>query len=74
MEKDNKQFTQKWHFFESNRFEENLYAVPHDSLAIAGAYGHNLIKDIVFGSKLEVIQSTISNNILIVGPNYSASI
>jgi hypothetical protein len=73
LEKDNKQFTKNWHFFESNGFEENLYAVPHDALAVVGAYGHNLIKDIFFGSKLEAIQSTISNNILIVGPNYSAS-
>lgn len=65
-------YVNKWHFLEKGLFEENLYEVPHDALVILGAYGHGLIKTIFFGSKMEKIQSTISNNFLIVGPNYTA--
>ena len=61
-----------WQFFEKGRFEDNLYEVPHDALVVLGAYGHGLIKDFVFGNKMERIQSTISNNLLIAGPKYSA--
>jgi isochorismate hydrolase len=63
----------QWHFFENRVFEENLYDVPHDALVILGAYGHGVIRDIVFGNKMEKIQSTISNNLLIAGPNYTAT-
>ena len=73
-EKDMEKYATGWHFSESGKFEENLYNVPHDALAVIGAYGHSLVKDIVFGSKMEKIQSTISNNFLIVGPNYSAGL
>jgi nucleotide-binding universal stress UspA family protein len=66
-------YVNKWHFFESGGFEENLYQVPHDALVILGAYGHGLIKNIFFGSKMEQVQSTISNNFLIVGPNYTVA-
>ena len=59
---------QKWQFYEGATFEENLYNVPHDSLVVLGAYGHGIIKDIVFGSKMEKIQSIISNNLLIGRP------
>jgi len=66
-------YLNKWHFFENGVFEENLYEVPHDALVVLGAYGHGLIKTILFGSKMEKIQSTISNNLLIAGPNYTAA-
>lgn len=71
LEKDKNLYIKEWHFFENNNFENNLYKVPHDALVIMGAYGHGIIKDILFGSKLEKIQSTISNNLLIAGPNYA---
>lgn len=64
----------QWHFFDSGSFENNLYEVPHDALVVMGAYGHGLIRDFVFGSKMEKIQSTISNNLLIVGPKYQAGL
>ena len=32
------------------------------------------IRDLVFGSKMEKIQSTISNNFLVVGPHYTAGL
>lgn len=73
LEEEMNRFVNKWHIFENNRFEENLYHVPHDALVVLGAYGHGLIKNFVFGSKMEQIQSTISNNLLIVGPNYAAT-
>ncbi len=58
-----------WHFFEAGEFRENLYNIPHDALIVLGAYGHGLIRDFVFGSKLEIIQSELTNNLLIAGPN-----
>ncbi len=63
-----------WTFFEEGTFESNLYEVPHDALVILGACGHGLIRDLVFGSKMEQIQSTIPNNLLIVGPYYTAGL
>ena len=62
---------QEWTFFEKGRFEDNLYDVPHDALVVLGAYGHGIIRDIMFGSMMEKIQSTISNNLLIAGPKYT---
>lgn len=61
-----------WTVFDEGKFHENLYAVPHDALVIMGAFGHGLIRDIVFGSKMEMIQSTVPNNMLVVGPKYRA--
>ncbi|MBL0712366.1 MAG: universal stress protein [Desulfosarcina sp.] len=63
---------EEWVFFERGDFGSNLYQVPHNALVIMGAYGHSLIRDLVFGSKMEKIQSTISNNFLVVGPHYTA--
>lgn len=59
----------KWYKFSEGKFEEHLYAVPHDALLIVGAYGHGLIKDILFGSKMEAIQSWMPNNIMLIGPS-----
>ena len=61
----------KWVFFKKGKLVENLYDVPHNALVVLGACGHGLIKDIFFGGKMEKIQSTITNNMLVVGPNYS---
>jgi len=74
LEADRERHVEDWHFFERGTFEENLYAIPHDSLVILGAYGHGLIRDFMFGSKMEKVQSTITNNLLIAGPNYSARV
>lgn len=63
----------EWHFFEKGNLEENLYNVAHDALLVLGAYGHGLIKDIMFGSKMERIQSTLPNNLLIAGPKYTVT-
>jgi nucleotide-binding universal stress UspA family protein len=63
----------QWVFFEKGRFEDNLYDVPHDALVVLGAYGHGIIRDIMFGSMMEKIQSTISNTLLIAGPKYTVT-
>jgi hypothetical protein len=57
-----------WRFYEKGRFNKLLYEVPSDALAVVGAYGHGVIKDLLFGSKLEEIQTVLPNNILIIGP------
>ncbi|MFZ7127727.1 MAG: universal stress protein [Desulfobacterales bacterium] len=59
-----------WRIFDGGEMELNLYEIPHDALVVLGAYGHGLIRDIVFGSKMERIQSTLPNNLLVVGPNH----
>jgi len=58
----------KWHKLADGAFEENLYKVPHDAILVVGAYGHSLIKEFIFGSKMETIQSWMPNNMLLVGP------
>jgi nucleotide-binding universal stress UspA family protein len=62
----------EWQFFEKGNLEANLFNVDHDALLVLGAYGHGLIRDIMFGSKMERIQSTMPNNLLIAGPKYTA--
>jgi nucleotide-binding universal stress UspA family protein len=63
-----------WHQFENGAFAENLYTVPHDALVLLGAYGHRLIKHVLFGSKLETVQTTLTNNMLVSGPRSLASL
>ncbi|MBU2522543.1 MAG: universal stress protein [Proteobacteria bacterium] len=71
LEEEMDRYVTEWHMFESGKFEENIYDVPHDALVVMGAYGHSLIRNIFFGGKMEKIQSTITNNLLIAGPNYT---
>jgi nucleotide-binding universal stress UspA family protein len=59
---------EKWTVFDSGKFRENLYEVPHDALVIMGAYGHGLIRQLAFGSKMELIQTVLPNSMIIVGP------
>lgn len=63
----------EWLFFKKGEFRENLYSIPHDSLIIIGAYGHGLVKELLFGSMMEEVQTILPNNMLIVGPNYTIS-
>ncbi len=66
--------TVQWHFYGNQEFDTMLYEVPHDSLIVLGAYGHGLIKEILLGSKMEHIQSTVTNNLLITGPHCNISL
>ncbi len=61
-----------WKVFENGKLEEHLYDVPHDALLVLGAFGHGLIRELLFGSKIERVQSTLPNAMLIVGPKYVA--
>lgn len=72
LETELEQINYNWLFFDSGNIEDNLYSVAHDTLIILGAYGHGLIKDLMFGSKMEKIQAIMPNNLLIVGPRYSS--
>ncbi len=63
------QLSREWHFYKKSKFDTMLYDVPHNSLIVLGAYGHGVIKDILLGSKMEQIQSTLTNNLLVSGPN-----
>lgn len=72
LEAEVRQYVKRWDRFESGKLESNLYEVPHNALVVMGAYGHGVIRDLVFGSKMERIQATITNNLLVVGPNYTA--
>jgi hypothetical protein len=73
LEEELEERTEEWLIFENGAFEENLYHTPHDALVVLGAFGHGLIREILFGSKMEKIQGAITNNLLIVGPKYSAA-
>ncbi len=64
----------EWHFFERGTLEDNLYSIPHNALVVLGAFGHGLVRDIVFGSKMEKIQSVMPNSMLIVGPKYGVAL
>ena len=59
----------QWVFFESGSLEENLYGVDPFSLAVVGGAGESIVRELMFGSKLETIQNTLPNPILVVGPN-----
>ncbi|MFP3999975.1 MAG: universal stress protein, partial [Desulfobacterales bacterium] len=67
-------YVRNWRIFESGQFEENLYEIPHDALIVIGAYGHGLIRELLFGNTMEMVQSVCPNSMLIVGPNYRGSI
>jgi hypothetical protein len=69
LEDDVENHVRNWHFFQSGSLQENLYDVPHDSLAVAGTQGHSALKDIMFGTKMEMLQSHLPNPMLAVGPN-----
>jgi hypothetical protein len=58
-----------WHENGDGAIEDNLYVVPHDAILVIGAYGHGLVKELLFGSKMETLQAWMPNNMLIIGPN-----
>ncbi len=64
------QSVDNWHIFPQKEFIDNFYSIPHDALVIMGAYGHGAIRQLLFGSTLETIQSNLPNSLLIVGQNY----
>ncbi len=73
LSRDMDQYVQNWEVFDAGEFAVNLYNVPHDALVVLGAYGHGVIKEMLFGSTMEKVQSVLPNNLLIAGPKYQAS-
>lgn len=63
------QVPHQWHFFPAGHMNAMLYNIPHNALVVMGAYGHGLIKEVLFGSKMEMVQSTVTNNLLVTGPD-----
>ena len=59
----------EWLYFNKGNFSNHLFDVPSDALAVVGAYGHGMLKDMIMGSKMEMLQTMLPNNLLIVGPN-----
>ncbi|PLY01436.1 MAG: universal stress protein UspA [Desulfuromonas sp.] len=57
-----------WTFWSAGDLVEQLYSIPHDSLVLLGAYGKGLIRDTLFGSTMEKVQSNLPNSMLVVGP------
>jgi len=57
-----------WLYCDGGDLRENLFAIPHDALIVIGAYGHGVAKDLLFGSKMETIQTEMPNPLVIVGP------
>ncbi|PID77975.1 MAG: universal stress protein UspA [Deltaproteobacteria bacterium] len=62
-----------WDFYPEELLEQSLFNIAHDSILVLGAYGHGIIKEVIFGSVMEKIQSIMPNNMLIAGPNYFMS-
>jgi hypothetical protein len=60
--------------FANGVFAHNLYSLPHDALVLAGAGGQGLIKETLFGSKVETAQTTLTNSMLVTGPQSWASL
>ena len=58
----------EWHVLDNPKMENSLYELPPDALTVIGAHGHGMLREALFGSKLEIIQSQIINNMMIVGP------
>lgn len=56
------------HLFNGGEFSHNLYDLPHDALVLSGAYGHGLINNLLFGSKMEIAQNWLTNAMLVSGP------
>ncbi|GAB6906238.1 UspA12 [Desulfosarcina cetonica] len=58
--------------FADGMFDQNLYQLPHDALILSGAYGHGWAHSLVFGSKMEIAQNTLTNSMLVNGPQATA--
>ena len=69
LEKPLARYCRDRYLFADGEFTHNLYALPHDALVLSGAYGHGLINNMLFGSKVEITQATLTNSMLVSGPH-----
>ncbi|MDY6823016.1 MAG: universal stress protein [Thermodesulfobacteriota bacterium] len=59
---------ENWFFFNDGEFAENHFIISHEALIVMGISGHGKLKNIVFGSTAEMIQSIFPNSLVLVGP------
>jgi len=57
-----------WQFLGGGDITVQLYNIPHDGLVMLGAYGKGSIREALFGSTMEKVQSGLPNSLLVVGP------
>jgi hypothetical protein len=57
-----------WHRFSKGSFRVNLGIVPHDALVLMGASEKAAAHRVLSKSKMDIVQETLNNNFLIVGP------
>ena len=57
-----------WQFLADGDISQQLYCLPHDGLVMLGAYGKGAIRETLFGSTMEKVQSGLPNSLMIVGP------
>ena len=58
-----------WHILPKGSFENNLWEVPRTSLVVAGAFGSSGVKARLFGSRTELLLSSLVTPFFLVGPN-----
>lgn len=69
LESDLERANVEWDFSEAASLEENLYAVPSDSLVVVAGAGESLMREMIRGSQLETVQKALPNPVLVVGPH-----
>jgi len=57
-----------WQFLGAGDIAAQLYSIPHDGLVMLGAYGKGGIRESLFGSTMEKVQSGLPNSMMVVGP------
>ncbi len=57
-----------WQFFGEGDIGAQLFDIPHDGLVMLGAYGKGAIREALFGSTMEKVQSGLPNSLMVVGP------
>ncbi len=57
-----------WQFFDEGDISQQLYTLPHDGLVMLGAYGKGSLREALFGSTMEKVQSGLPNSLMVVGP------
>ncbi len=58
----------RWVVWNGRAMEENLWDVPPSALAVVGAADSSPVREFFFGSKFELIQRTLPNPLLVIGP------
>lgn len=60
-----------WHFLPDGDIAAQLFEIPHDALVLLGAYGKSGIRETLFGSTMEKVQTGLPNSLMVVGPKCS---